>query len=115
MRAGESPRVTVEGGNIIPSVSGVPRYRLPLAEIADIAAYKRDEITTDLICFDVKASDGKVWTFHEDIAGFDDLVAAVERLPGFFAGWRGKVVLPAFEPNRTVVYVKPSERSCNLG
>lgn len=108
MRAGESSRVTVEGGDIILSISDVPRYRLPLAGIADIAAYKRDEITTDLICFDFTASDGKIWTFHEDMAGFDDLVAAVERLPGFLAGWRDKVILPAFARNRIIVWVKPA-------
>lgn len=99
------PSLTVDGSEIVLVARG-RQLRLKLSDIVEIAAYKRDEITTDLICFDVTAADGAVWTFHEEIVGFDDLVAAVERLPGFVAHWRDAIVLPPFEWNRTVVWVK---------
>jgi hypothetical protein len=47
--------------------------QLPLAGIDRVMFYKRDEITTDLICCDV-AVDGTVWTFHEELGGWDLLL-----------------------------------------
>lgn len=102
-----SPVLTVENNEIVLSEGGVPQNRWAFADIVEIAAYKRDEITTDLICFDLKMSDGSVWTLHEEIAGSDEVLMALERLPGFFAGWRDKVVLPAFERSWTVAWAKP--------
>lgn len=104
MPCDRSASLTVERGEIV-AVDAGRQHRLPVSEILEIAAYKRDEITVDLICFDVTAADGKIWTYHEDMAGFGDLVAALERLPGFDASWRDKVVLPAFDRNWTVVWV----------
>jgi hypothetical protein len=105
MPGDRSASLTVERGEIVAVVAG-RRHRLPVSEILEIAAYKYDEITTDLICFDVRSSNGTVWTFHEDMAGFGDLIAAFERLPGFDANWRDRVVLPAFERNWTLVWVR---------
>ena len=48
--------------------------QLPLADIDAVVFYKRDEIITDLICCDVKMA-GRVWTFHEEAKGWEDLIA----------------------------------------
>ena len=39
--------------------------QLPLASISEVVFYKRDEITTDLICCEVQV-DGQIWFFHEE-------------------------------------------------
>lgn len=107
MRAGETARVIVDDGDIIMSIADTPRFRLPIADIVEIAAYKRDEVVTDLICFELRMADGSFWTLHEEIAGFEEAVAALERLPGFLVGWRENLALPPFDRNWMSVWVKP--------
>ena len=48
--------------------------QLPLSDIDAVVFYRRDEITTDLICCDV-AIQGRVWTFHEEAAVWPALTA----------------------------------------
>ena len=76
---------------------------VPLARIDKVTFYKLDEITTDLICCAVTVDDG-VWTFHEDMACWDALIAHLRRLPGFHADWYAAVVQPAFETCETVAF-----------
>ena len=65
--------------------------------------YKRDEITTDLICCDVDVA-GRVWTFHEETAGWEGLIAHLTGLPGFQTDWYAGVVDPPFALSETVAY-----------
>ncbi len=60
--------------------------QLPLTGVGKVTFYKRDEITTDLICCDVVGGD-KVWTFHEELVGWDLLINHLESLPSFRADW----------------------------
>lgn len=89
---------------------GDPYQSLSFSDIAEIAIYKRDEIVTDLICCDLSMIDGRVWTFHEEMPGFDDLITAFERQPGFAADWRDAVVRPAFAENCMVVFRRVAGR-----
>ena len=73
-------------------------------EIARIAIYKRDEITTDLVCFEVTLASGDVLTLHEEMPGFDDWATSLEQLAGFDADWRDKVIQPPFAANEIVAY-----------
>ncbi|WP_442583618.1 hypothetical protein ACSBOB_17325 [Mesorhizobium sp. ASY16-5R] len=77
--------------------------QLPLADIESVAFYKRDEITTDLICCEVKI-DGKIWFFHEEWMGWSLLLEHVQKLPGFRADWFAAVSSPAFETCETVAF-----------
>ncbi len=77
--------------------------RLPLSEIDAVVFYKRDEITTDLICCDVEVR-GRVWTFHEEAVGWQTLIAHLSALPGFRGDWYEAVVRPPFEASRTVAF-----------
>lgn len=52
-------------------------------------------------------ADGSFWTLHEEIAGFEHVAAALERLPDFLVGWREKLVLPPFDRIWMVVWGKP--------
>jgi hypothetical protein len=76
---------------------------LPLPHINAVVFYKRDEITTDLICCDVDVS-GRVWTFHEETTGWTDLIAHLSALPDFRADWYENVVSPPLATSETVAY-----------
>ena len=77
--------------------------RLPLPDIAKVTFYKRDQITTDLICCDVVVGD-KVWTFHEELVGWDLLIAHLQRLPSFRDDWFAAVSQPPFASSETVAF-----------
>jgi hypothetical protein len=77
--------------------------QLPHTSINVVVFYKRDEITTDLICCDVEVA-GRVWTFHEEAGGWTDLIAHLSALPGFRADWYAEVVSPPFAASETVAY-----------
>lgn len=77
--------------------------QLPLPDILAVIFYKRDEITTDLICCDVEVA-GQVWTFHEEAAGWSDLISHLSALPGFRADWYEAVVSPPFTTAETVAF-----------
>ena len=69
--------------------------QLTLPDVRAVVFYKRDEITTDLICCDVEVA-GHVWSFHEEAAGWQDLITHLSALPGFRADWYESVVSPPF-------------------
>ena len=77
--------------------------QLPLCEIDAVVFYKRDELTTDLICCDVEVH-GRVWTFHEETSGWKVLTAHLSGLPDFRSDWYGAVVNPPFATSETVAY-----------
>ena len=77
--------------------------QLPLGKIDNVTFYKRDEVTTDLICCDVEAGDS-VWSFHEELDGWDLLLAHLERLPGFRRDWFSAVSRPPFAGAVTVAF-----------
>lgn len=77
--------------------------RLPLGDIGKVTFYKRDEITTDLICCDVTVGE-KVWAFHEELVGWDMLIEHLRGLPSFRDDWFATVSQPAFAPSETVAF-----------
>ncbi len=77
--------------------------QLPLFEIDAVTFYKRDEITTDLICCDV-AIQGRIWTFHEEAGGWQALIAHLSALPGFRSDWYEAVINPPFATSETIAF-----------
>ena len=77
--------------------------QLSLVDINAVVFYKRDEITTDLICCDVEVA-GRVSTFHEEAKGWADLIAHLSGLPGFRTDWYEAVVSPSFAASETVAF-----------
>lgn len=76
-----------------------------LADISVIRFFKRDEITTDLICCEVEVGvDNHIqtWFFHEDVEPWKRLMTRLEGLNGFDKNWMSKVMKPPFE---TCLYV----------
>jgi len=82
----------------------------PLSSVLKVLAYKRDELTTDLICFDVTtdaAGGARTWLFHEEQPGFEEIARELALLPGFLTDWRDHVVKPAFASCEIVLYSRP--------
>jgi len=78
-----------------------------LDDVSAVIAYKIDELTTDLVCCDIVTSSGEgeqIRTVHEELPGFENLMARLEALPGFNRKWREAVILPPFAENRTIIY-----------
>jgi hypothetical protein len=77
--------------------------QLPVEQIETVTFYKRNEVTTDLICCDVQVA-GRDWSFHEDTEGWALLLRHLEQLPGFRADWHAAVAQPPFSENRTIAF-----------
>jgi hypothetical protein len=77
--------------------------QLPLTDIANVTFYKRDELTTDLICCDVRV-DGKVWTFNEELVGWALLLQHLYKLPSFRTDWYAAVSQPPFATSKTQAF-----------
>jgi len=97
--------IAIDNGFAI--VTGKGTDTVTLNEVTAIIVYKRDELTTDLVCCDIVTgtADGEqARTIHEELPGFDAVMDNFETLPGFDQRWRDKVIKPAFATNRTVIY-----------
>jgi hypothetical protein len=79
---------------------------LPLTGVARVTFYKRDEITSDLICCDVLVGE-EVWTFNEEMNGWDLLIHYLQGLPGFRRDWFAAVSHPPFAVSATVAFSRP--------
>ncbi len=76
-------------------------------DITEIAGYKTDLITTDLVCLDIETVHDEcvtTRTIHEEMVGFPDVMKKLQELPGFYQLWWEAVVLPPFEQNYTLLY-----------
>jgi hypothetical protein len=86
-------------------------WRTSTASINDVTFYKRDELTSDLICCEVTVGD-MVWTLHEELAGWDELLGHLKGLPGFRVDWFECVSQPPFKTNATVAFRRYQKRHC---
>ncbi len=76
---------------------------LQLEQVESVTFYKRDALTTDLICCEVQVA-GETWFFHEEMKGWNLLMKHLEQLPGFRSDWYALVAQPPFSENRTVAF-----------
>lgn len=77
-----------------------------LADVSRVEFYKRDELTTDLICCDVTVGE-TVYFLHEEAPGWDEAIDAFHALPGFDAEWFAKVSQPPFAESSTTAFERP--------
>lgn len=74
-------------------------------EVVSIEAYKRDLVTEDLICLEIKLSSHESITLHEELKGFEEFKAIMSsQLKVNNTNWMSAVMLPPFEECRTLVY-----------
>jgi hypothetical protein len=79
-------------------------------EIVRVTAFKRDEVTTDLICMEIHLANGENIELHEDLDGFEEWMRHIESLPGITPDWRCKVIQPPFATNETLLFERPGRR-----
>jgi hypothetical protein len=75
-------------------------------DIREIEGFKRDLITTDLICLLVKYDDGlpQMVELNEDMEGFGTVVSELERRSFLEPSWRKRVTLPPFQECRFILF-----------
>jgi hypothetical protein len=73
-------------------------------DITEIIAFKRDLLTTDIVCLMLRTS-GMTFEINEEMTEFSQLAKELEKVfPTFDKSWWEKVVTPAFATNETIVY-----------
>lgn len=75
-------------------------------DVNEIAAFKRDLFTVDMICLAIGCCDFAI-EVNEEMAGWQDFVQKLpDNLPGCksFPEWFLEVAFPAFETNTTVIF-----------
>lgn len=80
-------------------------------DVVELAAYKWDLFSYDLICFKFSLADGSFVEAHEEMEGWEELCRALwKHLPGFPAvdDWFSKVAFPPFKPNLTILFRRVS-------
>lgn len=103
----KSPAVRIVDDAVVGVKGDHVRVRIPRALLRRVDMYKIDHITVDLVCCDIVFGQGDslfTSTFHEELEGWDDLLAWLETLPGFRSDWRSAVIQPPFAENRTTVF-----------
>ncbi len=83
---------------------------LEWSSVASVHTYKRDLVTTDLICLGIESDQG-VWEVHEGMDGYEDFLAHFHAQLEVSPEWVLSVMLPAFETNLTQIY--PSQPTEN--
>ena len=76
-------------------------------EILSVIAFKRDLVTSDMICILCTFYDGVQFEFNEEMPCWESLVEALhEHLPGCpaFPEWGRQVSVPAFVTNERVLF-----------
>ena len=78
--------------------------------IIKMAAYKRDNITTDEIILAVETEDqpGVVREFSEEWDGFSNLFDPMKEHLGISASWYMEIMTPAFEPGFRIIFERSS-------
>ncbi len=86
----------------------MPPFRL--ADVRRVEFYKRDELTTDLICCNItlngKAGAEEVIFAHEEMPHWDELIQRLEFLGGFDVEWFSQVSQPPFAECRYEAFAR---------
>lgn len=72
-----------------------------------VTFFKRDEVTTDLICCEVSC-DNHHWVFHEEMDDWQSLLALLSTLPNFSENWYEQVSQPPFAPSQFIAFDRPA-------
>lgn len=98
-------RLSADGEGFTLHTAGGPDVRIRWRDVERITAYKRDQLSTDLICLDFACVEGDgLYMVHEDLPGYEEMVRTLEATLPLLAGWWAEVAHPPFAPNATVIY-----------
>lgn len=74
-------------------------------QILRVTAFKRDLVTTDLLCLLVLLTDGII-EMHEDMPGFTAVEDRLNQTLAPVDGWKSAVLFPAFEPCALEIFTR---------
>jgi hypothetical protein len=89
------------------SFVGAEKTTLRWADISRVIAFKRDRLTTDLLCLAFEALSlppGVVLEVNEEVSGFADLVDQMIEHLEVVPDWRRRALVPAFARSTTVIF-----------
>ena len=88
--------------------------------ITAVGAFKKDELTTDLVCVEIEFAEpgtrhedgrGSVLLIHEQMPGFDEVMRRMEGLPDFQANWRSAVCREPFATDSVTIFRRALQQS----
>ena len=84
-------------------------WTIPWESIQQIEGFKRDLLTTDLICLLIRYDDGAdlMMEINEDVEGFLDVERELQRRGFLRSSWREWVTLPPFQERRSLLFTSP--------
>jgi hypothetical protein len=89
------------------------RLSIAVDRIEIVTFFKRDELTTDLVCCEIvlRGESGNISCFfHEEAPEWSEALTLIEQLPGFDKEWRNKVILPPYKENRAIAFRRQTLR-----
>ena len=87
------------------TITNNPYGEILWCDVAEIAVYKRDLFSVDLICIEFQLQEtGRFVEIHEEMSGFTELMTVVEERYGLKESWWSDVALPAFQTNMTTLW-----------
>jgi hypothetical protein len=106
----DSPVIaTNDQGISLVSADGRTLNEARWVDVDEVMAYKRDLVTRDLFCLEIRSVAGGVLALHEEMPGWTEGLAALPKhLPGSMSPHASFMALvqPAFAINETIVYQK---------
>lgn len=80
-------------------------------DVESVELFKRDLISTDIVCMNFKSKAGGYFLLHEEVKGFVDTVRAMSSYWGLGDDWYRRVVFPPFETCRVTIKPLPKLNS----
>jgi hypothetical protein len=90
--------------------------QLQWIDVEEVRAFKRDLVTTDLICLEFKKlGKEEYYEINEEMAGYHDLLELIpEHLTKFNLEWFSSIARPAFASNHQVIWKRIGMGSAGL-
>ena len=79
-------------------------YEVRWSDIRAITTFKRDLLTTDLICLRFRISNDEWIELHEEMTGFHEMAGLMQDHFIIPEGWQDDVMLPPFAVNHRVLW-----------
>ena len=100
-------RIVVDAEHVarLDAPTATPLWRIGWADVREVAAWKDDVFSYDIICLGFRTQAGGFCWCDEEDEGWDDLLAVTERVLGVQSeDWWKRVAFPAFRQNWTVLW-----------
>lgn len=95
-------------------IEGHGRGAIMWKDVSSVECFKRDLLTTDVVCMNIKLASGEYFLLSEEVSGFVSLIKALNETWSLGDDWYRKVVLPPFKTCKVTI-TPPSEATQQRG